>query len=64
MNQNTLDDDHPLWCINEQILGLLNGIGAEEDHEDVIAFLRLHTGLPMSTVCLIHSAVNKANEIK
>jgi hypothetical protein len=52
----TLDDDHPLWCINEQIKGLLGGDGATEDHEAVIAFLRA-TGLPDGTVARVHQAL-------
>ena len=51
-----LDDDHPLCCINSQIDGLLQGQGASEDHEDVIAFF-LKTGLPRSTVNRIHHAI-------
>jgi hypothetical protein len=51
-----LDDDHPLACLNDQIIGLMEGIGASEDHEDVIAFL-LGTGLPRSTVDRIHRAI-------
>lgn len=51
-----LDDDHPLCCINSQIDGLLQGQGASEDHEDVIAFL-LKTGPPRNTVDRIHHAI-------
>ena len=51
-----LDDDHPLWLINEQIKGLLEGVGAGEDHEDVLTFLR-NTGLPESTVDRVHRAI-------
>lgn len=54
-----LDDDHPLACLNDQIIGLMEGIGASEDHEDVIAFL-LGTGLPRSTVDRIHRAIVNA----
>lgn len=54
-----LDDDHPLACLNDQIIGLMEGIGANEDHEDVIAFL-LGTGLPRSTVERIHRAIVNA----
>lgn len=46
---DALADDHPLWLVNAQILGLLDGDGASEDHENVSAFLR-GTGLPASTV--------------
>lgn len=48
-NPDTLDDDHPLWCINEQIKDLLIGGGATEDVQDVTRFLR-DTGLPEGTV--------------
>lgn len=51
-----LDDNHPLCCINSKIDGLLQGQGASEDHEDVIAFF-LKTGLPRSTVDRIHHAI-------
>lgn len=51
-----LDDDHPLWLINEQIKGLLEGDGAGEDHEDVLSFLRT-TGLPEGTVKMVHKAL-------
>lgn len=51
-----LDDDHPLSLVNSQIEGLLEGDGASEDHEDVIAFL-LATGLPRSTVDRVHKAI-------
>ena len=51
-----LDDDHPLWLINEQIKGLLEGDGADEDHEDVLSFLRT-TGLPEGTVKRVHKAL-------
>jgi hypothetical protein len=51
-----LDDDHPLWLVNEQIKGLLEGEGASEDHEDVLAFLR-NTGLPEGTVTRMHRAL-------
>lgn len=53
---NDLDDDHPLWLINEKIKGLLEGDGAEEDHHDVLTFL-LATGLPSGTVNRIHKAI-------
>ena len=52
----SLDDDHPLWLINEQIKGLLEGDGAEEDHAAVVKFLLL-TGLPIGTVGLMHHAI-------
>lgn len=51
-----LDDDHPLWLINEQIKGLLEGEGAGEDHEAVLSFLRA-TGLPEGTVTRMHHAL-------
>lgn len=54
-----LDDDHPMACLNDQIIGLMEGIGSSEDHEDVIAFL-LGTGLPRSTVDRIHRAIVNA----
>ena len=54
-----LDDDHPLACVNDQIRGLLEGIGASEDHEDVISFF-LSTGLPEDTVNRIHRAIVNA----
>lgn len=53
---DVLDDDHPLWLVNEQIKGLLEGEGALEDHEDVLLFLR-STGLPDGTVERIHKAI-------
>lgn len=51
-----LDDDDPMWLVNERIKGLLSGDGAGEDHEDVIAWLRL-TGLPDDTVARVHKAI-------
>ena len=57
-----LDDDHPLVLVNDQICDLLEGIGANEDHEDVISFL-LSTGLPRGTVNRIHRALVSA-EVK
>lgn len=51
-----LDDDDPLRTVNDQIECLLEGIGASEDHEDVIRFL-LNTGLPRSTVNRLHKAI-------
>lgn len=51
-----LEEDDPLWLVNSQIEGLLEGIGASEDHEDVIRFL-LASGLPRSTVDRIHKAI-------
>lgn len=50
------EDDHPLWCINAQITGLLEGEGATEDHEAVLAFLR-STRLPERTVKRMHAAL-------
>jgi hypothetical protein len=52
-----LDDDAPLWLINEQIKGLLEGDGAGEDHQDVLDFLRQTTGLPEGTILRIHRAI-------
>jgi hypothetical protein len=54
--KDELDEDSPLWLVNEQIKGLLEGEGADEDHEDVLAFLR-QTGLPEETVKRMHSAL-------
>lgn len=54
-----LDEDSPLWLVNEQIKGLLEGDGANEDHESVIAFLRA-TGLPEDTVRRMHLALVSA----
>ena len=51
-----LDEDHPLWLVNEQIKGLLEGLGASEDHEDVLKFMRA-TGLPEDTVSRLHRAI-------
>lgn len=55
MNEE-LDEDSPLWLVNEQIKGLLDGEGAREDNENVIRFL-LATGLPRSTVLRMHAAL-------
>jgi hypothetical protein len=55
-NPVELDEDHPLWLVNEQINGLLEGLGAPEDHEDVLKFLR-NTGLPEDTVSRLHRAI-------
>lgn len=54
--KDELDDDHPLCLVNSQIEDLLEGVGASEDHEDVIKFF-LDTGLPRSTVDRIHKAI-------
>lgn len=51
-----LDDEHPLFLVNAQIVGLLEGDGASDDHEDVLAFLRA-TGLPEGTVRRMHRAI-------
>lgn len=56
LTSDTLDDDHHLWCVDAQIRGLLEGDGANEDHESVIHFLT-ETGLPKSTVARIHKAI-------
>jgi hypothetical protein len=53
---SSLDDDSPLWLINEQIKGLLEGDGASEDHDDVLIFLRA-TGLPEDTARRVHKAL-------
>lgn len=55
-NPDELPDGHPLWLVNEQIKGLLEGDGSSEDHADVLAFLR-KTGLPESTVNRVHQSV-------
>lgn len=62
MNDTQLDDDHPLACINDQLIGLLEGVGAPDDHEDVLTFLR-STGLPEVTVRRLHRAISCA-EVK
>ena len=54
--EDQLDDEHPLWCVNEQIKDLLIGFGASEDHAMVIQFFR-ETGLPEGTVARIHKAI-------
>jgi len=51
-----LDEDDPMWLINAQIKGLLEGDGAGEDHEDVLNWLR-STGLPEDTVKRMHKAI-------
>ena len=51
-----LDEDNPLWLVNAQIIGLLEGQGAGEDHENVVGFF-LAIGLPRSTVDRIHKAI-------
>ena len=51
-----LDDDDPLWLVNEQIKGLLEGDGADEDHQSVLKFLR-DTGLPEDTITRMHRAL-------
>lgn len=56
MANDQLDDEHPLWLVNEQIKGLLEGEGASEDHDNVVDFL-LRTGLPRGTVDRIHRAL-------
>jgi len=56
--ENALDDDKdPLWLINTQIIGLMEGYGATEDNEDVLRFLTEKTGLPKVTVDHIHAAI-------
>lgn len=44
-----LDDDNPLWCINAQINGFLDGIGATEDIRAITEFFKA-AGLPNGTV--------------
>lgn len=56
MANDQLDDEHPLWLVNEQIKGLLEGEGASEDHDNVVNFL-LSTGLPRNTVDRVHRAL-------
>jgi len=56
LDDDELPDEHPLWCVNEQIKGLLEGCGASEDHENVMLFLR-GIGLPDGTVKRIHKAL-------
>lgn len=51
-----LDEDSPMWLVNCQIEGLLEGLGASEDHRDVIAFLRA-AGLPGDTAARVHLAI-------
>lgn len=34
------DEDHPNWCLNEQVKSMFEGIGASEDHTDVKNALR------------------------
>ena len=51
-----LDDESPLWLVNEQIKGLLEGDGADEDYQDVLTFLRA-TGLPEDTVTRMLKAI-------
>lgn len=51
-----LDEDSPLWLVNEQIKGLLEGDGAREDHEAVVKFF-LQAGLPRGTVKRLHKAI-------
>lgn len=55
-SRDILDDESPLWLINEQIKGLLEGEGASEDHNDVLNFLR-RTGLPEGTIQRVHRAI-------
>lgn len=51
-----LDEDSPMWLVNAQIDGLLEGEGASEDHENVIKFLR-QAGLPGDTAKRVHLAI-------
>lgn len=61
--QDSLPDDHPLWRVNEQIKGLLEGTGTSEDHIAVCMFLQ-STGLPADTVARIHLAITAAGTAK
>ena len=61
LNDDDLDEEHPLWCVNLQIKELLTGWGASEDHDAIIAFL-LSTGLPEGTVLRMHKALLGAEE--
>jgi len=54
------EDDHPLWCVDAQIRGLMEGIGATEDLEAVKAFLR-STGLRESTAERMRDALCAAS---
>lgn len=54
--QHDLDDEHPQWCINEQIKDMLEGGASNEDHRHVIEFLR-STGLPEGTAKRVHLAI-------
>ena len=56
LDNDELDEDSPLWLVNEQIKGLLEGLGADEDHKDVLNFF-MDTGLPNSTAKQIHQAI-------
>lgn len=51
-----LDESHPLWLVNEQLKGLLDGEGASEDHKAVVSFLR-GIGLPARTASRVHEAI-------
>ena len=61
--ENTLDDEDPMWLINAQIICLMAGYGATEDHEAVLCFLTEKTGLPKVTVEHIHRAICCAFDI-
>jgi len=61
-NLNGEEDDHPLWCINAQIVDLMGGGAASEDHRDILSFLR-STGLSESTVKRMHLALCNAEEL-
>lgn len=54
--QHDLDDDHPQWCINEQIKDMLQGGASSEDHRHVVEFL-CSTGLPEGTAKRVHLAI-------
>jgi NTP pyrophosphatase (non-canonical NTP hydrolase) len=51
-----LEEDSPLWCVNEQIKDMLEGGASSEDHRSVIEFLR-STGLPEGTAARVHLAI-------
>lgn len=54
--QDGCDEDGPMWLVNAQIDGLMQGEGASEDHENVLKFLR-ETGLDESVVKRMHLAL-------
>jgi hypothetical protein len=60
--EDILDEEHPQWCVNEQIKDLLLGFGANEDSRMVIAFFQ-DAGLPFGTAERIHHAIVGAERI-